>query len=423
MRKLWAVVLGAVCGVGLSAVLEPNVSAGEWWNLSWLASGDQAGATTVGSAGPAECGSARVENSIASDPSGRAAALAPCDGAAGGAVCETPPEPFELFGQSPGQDRLGGWVQFGYHSHSNGLFNNHDSQFGLHQFWLYAERQADGSEGLDWGYRADVVYGLDGPDTQSFGNNPGVWDLAPSFQHGSYGWAIPQLYLTLAYQDWLVQLGHFYTLHGYEVVPAPQNFFYSHTYTLFNSEPYTHTGVLATYSGLENVEVYAGWSAGWDTGFDRLFGGDRSGGSNVMGGAKVALGDKATLIYFASLGDFGHRGEGYAQSLVLDVAVTDRLNYVLQSDLVETTPDFNSAGANHQYGLNQYVFYELSNVVSLGARIEWWKGNGNSQYEVTFGANVKPHANLTLRPELRHDWNPGRSQNFTTFAVDMIVTF
>ena len=332
-------------------------------------------------------------------------------------------DPFELFGESPGVDNLGGWFQFGYHSNSNGLFNNHDSQFGLHQFWFYLEREADGSEGLGWGYRVDVVYGLDGPDTQSFGNNPGNWDLTTSFTHGSYGWAIPQAYLDFAYEDWSVKVGHFYTLVGYEVVPAPNNFFYSHAYTMYNSEPYMHTGALATYGGLKNVELYAGWTAGWDTGFDRLAGGDRSGGSNFLGGASLELGEKATFTYITTLGDLGHRGEGYSHSLVLDVSITEKLNWVFQSDLVETTPDFNSAGANHQFSLNQYLFYTFSDRLKAGARVEWWKSNGNSQYEATFGVNVRPHANLVIRPEIRHDWNPGLARNFTTFAIDAIVTF
>jgi len=332
-------------------------------------------------------------------------------------------EPLELFGDSKGVDHLGGWVQLGYHSNSNGLFNNHDSQFGLHQLWMYLEREADGSDGLGWGYRADVVYGLDGADTQAFGNNPGNWDLASSFQHGSYGWAIPQAYVDLAYEDWVVTLGHFYTLVGYEVVTAPDNFFYSHAYTMYNSEPFTHTGVLTKYSGQENVEVYAGWTAGWDTGFDRMFGGDESGGSNFLGGASVDLTENATLTYITTLGDFGHRGEGYSHSFVLDLAVTDDLNYVFQSDAVNTTPDANSAGANHQYGVNQYLIYTVNECLGLGARVEWWRSNSDSQYEATFGVNYRPHANLVLRPEVRHDWNPGNDQNFTTFAMDMIVTF
>ena len=57
-----------------------------------------------------------------------------------------------------------------------------------------------------------------------------------------------KLYFEAGYGDLTVKIGHFYTIIGWEVVTAPDNFFYSHAYTMYNSEPFTHTGVLATYN-------------------------------------------------------------------------------------------------------------------------------------------------------------------------------
>jgi hypothetical protein len=37
--------------------------------------------------------------------------------------------------------------------------------------------------------------------------------------------------------------------------------------------------------------------------------------------------------------------------------------------------------------------------------------------------NIKPHANLNIRPEIRHDWQPGNRFDVTTFGIDAIVTF
>jgi len=85
---------------------------------------------------------------------------------------------------------IGGWLQGGYHSKSNDLFNSRPDNFALHQGWLYAEKAATGSSPL--GFRADVMYGIDADDTQSFGNNPGEWDFDNGFDHGAYGWAIPR---------------------------------------------------------------------------------------------------------------------------------------------------------------------------------------------------------------------------------------
>ena len=62
---------------------------------------------------------------------------------------------------------------------------------------------------------------------------------------------------------WSVKVGHFYTIIGWEVVTAPDNFFYSHAYTMYNSEPFTHTGVLGhAWPLTEDVEVYGGYTLG-----------------------------------------------------------------------------------------------------------------------------------------------------------------
>ncbi|GAB4149644.1 MAG: hypothetical protein Tsb009_24000 [Planctomycetaceae bacterium] len=308
---------------------------------------------------------------------------------------------------------IGGWSQWGYHSQSNGLFNNHDGNYNLHQQWFYAEKLANGKNGFDWGFRADVMYGVDAADTQAFGNNPGRWDFQNGFDHGIYGWALPQLYAELAMGDWSVKIGHFYTLVGYEVVTAPDNFFYSHAYTMFNSEPFTHTGVLVTYDAGNDVTVYGGWTAGWDTGFDRF-----NNGSNFIGGVSTPVGDDATFTYITTLGDFGARGSGYSHSLVLDMNVTENFNWVVQSDLVNT-----NGGGDHQYSLNQYFIYSISDCFGVGMRAEWWKNGGASQYEVTWGLNYRPYKNVVIRPEIRHDWNPANNNEFTTFGSDFIITF
>jgi hypothetical protein len=308
---------------------------------------------------------------------------------------------------------FGGWLQLGYHNESDGLFNDNPDELSLHQAWFFIEKVADGSEGFDWGFRADGMYGTDGPKTQAFGA-PNSWDNQDAFQHGVYGWAIPQLYGEVAYGPLSVKGGHFYTLVGYEVVTAPDNFFYSHAYTMFNSEPFTHTGAVATYEATDAITLYGGWTAGWDTGFDRY-----NGGSNFLGGASVGLTEDLTLTYITTAGKFGDRGDGYAHSIVADYAITEKLNYVFQSDFLDTNADEN----NKQYGINQYVLYAIAEQVAVGGRFEWWKSDGNSQYEVTGGVNIYPLEFLTIRPEIRHDWNPGLGDDFTTFGIDAVFVF
>ncbi len=333
---------------------------------------------------------------------------------------------------------VGGWVQAGYTSQSTGLFNTNPDRVNLHQSWIYMERVADGSEGLDWGYRADIMYGTDADDTQAFGNPPGTWDYLNGWDHGIYGWALPQLYGELAYEDWSVKIGHFYTLVGYEVVTAPDNFFFSHAITFYNTEPFTHTGVIATKTVNDNLEVYGGWTAGWDTGFNQF-----NQGSNWLGGWSYQLGEDAKLTYISTAGNFGARGrDAYGSSVVLDVSVTEKLNYVFQTDYLRAsavTTDKVLTGKEDNVGINQYLFYSLNDCVAVGTRMEWWKGdtitgfephNGtlpasgsHSYYEWTTGINVRPNANVVVRPEIRYDWSPAVNYDEWVFGMDAIFTF
>ncbi len=342
--------------------------------------------------------------------------------------------------------KVGGWTQVGYHNDNTRLsrqfndllaFNDVPDQLNLHQQWLYVEKVAEGDAcGWDWGGRFDIMYGTDAQKTQAFGNDSPVWDASDGFDNGEYGWAMPQAYVEVAGGDWRVIAGHFFTLVGYEVVTAPDNFFYSHAYTMFNSEPFTHTGVLATYSGLDSVELHAGWTLGWDTGFDQA-----NGGSSFLGGFSTSLTDDIALTYILTAGNFGLRSageDGYSHSIVVDTTLSDNLNYVFQSDLVSY--DDEGVGFGQQVGINQYLFYTLNDCWAAGTRIEWWKsdgvaGPGNSQsfWGITYGLNYKPHANIVIRPEVRHNFtsgdiayanaNDGTDFDQTVFGVDAIFTY
>ena len=325
--------------------------------------------------------------------------------------------------------RYGGWLQGGWHSRSatagGGIarFNTHPHRWNTHQAWLFVEKVADGSEGLDFGFRVDAMYGVDGADTQAFGNSPGRWDFDNGFDHGQFAFAFPQAYIEVASGNWSIKAGHFFTLVGYEVVPAPDNFFYSHAYTMYNSEPFTHTGVLGTYNVNDNVTVYAGWTTGWDTAFDTF-----NDGSNFLGGVSVNLSESTTATYIATSGNFGKRGDGntdsYGHSIVLDTQLSDNFNYVIQGDYLDTDgvgplgllPD-------RQYGINQYFLYTFSETVAAGVRYEWWNVSGISVNDITFGVNIKLRDNLVIRPEVRHDWAPGLDYAETFLGMDSIMTF
>jgi len=364
-----------------------------------------------------------------------------CDGSCGGSCgsCGSsscylfgPDEAFSLWPDDCNNFKIGGWTALGYHNKVTPLstvpgelasFNNVPDHLNLHQQWVYMEKTLSGDAcSWDWGGRVDFMYGTDAQKTQAFGTLGG-WDN--DWDHGVYGFALPQAYLEVGRGDFSLKAGHFFTLVGYEVVTAPDNFFYSHSLTMFNSEPFTHTGALATYAMGDNLTVYGGWTLGWDTGFRQF-----NQGSSWLGGFAYSLGDDITLTYISTAGDFGWRGkDAYSHSVVLDVNLTEKLNYVFKSDYArvgdQTTSYFNGGprDADDDLGINQYLFYNVSDCMGFGTRIEWWKDEGHSNYEWTVGMNYRPMANVVVRPEIRHDWQPFAQFDQTTFGIDAILTY
>ena len=120
------------------------------------------------------------------------------------------------------------------------------------------------------------------------------------------------------------------------------------------------------------------------------------------------------------------RGEGaddsYSHSVLFDVALTDNLQYVFQSDVLRINNEA-TGYSEDDLSINQYVFLTLTDTIKLGQRIEWWKDEGVSHYESTSGVNIKLLDNLVFRPEYRVDWAPGTDIDERTFGMDMVLTY
>ncbi len=315
---------------------------------------------------------------------------------------------------------FGGWLSWGttINSHGNSTstgndplgFNNFADGFLLNQTWLYGERRANTSDRFfDWGYRADFMFGADGPNTTAFGDES--WDFSWA-TGGEYGFALPQLYGTVAFGDLFVNFGRFYTIIGYESVMALDNFFYSHTLTFAYNEPFTHTGALAQYNWNDYLTLFAGYTTGWDNGFR-----NPNEGGTFLGGVRFDLTDDLNLFYATSAGDPGDTALGesdvYMHSLVMNAQVTQNINYILQWDYQDRTTF--GTEKNNSYSIVQYLLTRLSDRLSVGTRFEWFRdddgpriGNGPGNYfDLTLGINYCGRKNFTLRPEIRYDWFDG----------------
>jgi hypothetical protein len=342
-------------------------------------------------------------------------------------------EPFKLVNGDICGYTVGGWTQLGYHTYNTPFnFNNHADRVNLQQQWLYAEKIADGSCGLGWGGRIDYLYGVDAQDTQAFGTQQSGWDNP--WDNGIYGHALPQAYVEAAYGDLSVKAGHFFTTIGYEVVAATGNFFYSHSYTMYNSEPFTHTGILSTYALTEDTKIYNGYVMGWDSGFD-------DNGDAWLTGVTTNVTDNVSFTYGLVLGRFGARTAneaGEMHSIIVTSKLSDKLTHVFWTDYLDTDNGTNRAVERQTFDVNNALLYSFNDCLAWGNRFEWYnverglgkQAPGHSDvYAYTTGLNIRPHSNLLFRPEVRWDWDRdgilgldlGTSQ--TTFGMDAIFTF
>ncbi|MBS0202957.1 MAG: outer membrane beta-barrel protein [Planctomycetes bacterium] len=360
---------------------------------------------------------------------------------------------------------VGGHSQWGYQSSADGAFTGNGpflnqkewGKFNLNQQYLFMGKTADGSKGFDWGFRTDIMYGVDGNEGQSFGNvNPGHYDYQHGYDKGMYEWALPQMYAEVAMGNLTVKAGHFYTIVGYEVVPSTGQFFLSRQLTFWNSEPFTHTGALATYKVNDKLTLNGGWVLGMDTGFYQY-----NGGNAFLGGFVYQMTEKTNLTYSTVAGNLGWRGSGAINSWILSQQWTDKFSTVHQFDVLNSNMNFDANGViggptppntpanfntaaggftpRNSVGFINYAFYDINAKLKAGTRFEIYHPDGQDYYTWTYGVNYKPIANLVIRPEVRHMWSPnhdayngpaGTNQNYninlfnqTVFGVDAILTF
>ncbi len=319
----------------------------------------------------------------------------------------------------PGGITAGGFSQFGYHNRDTVTFNNRRGTVNPHQNWLYLDRAANGGNGRTWGFRVDGVYGIDAPDIQAIGNPPtGAptgWDN--SWDHGAYGFALPQAYVEYDNVLTNVKIGKFLSPIGFEAVPSVENFFYSRTYARYYTEPFSHTGILAQREMRPGVTGIGGVTLGWNSAFDNT-----DNGFNLITGVRMNPSDRVSLGLTGSLGDTGYRGSGVLQTATAQIRLTDRLTWGFQGDYLNLQ-------TNDEIGATNYLFFSQSQCLAFGARLEWWKSDqlfasSQSTWDWTVGVNWRPHANVVIRPELRTDWGAATDNDWEPIiGIDAIVLF
>jgi hypothetical protein len=398
---------------------------------------------------------------------------------------------------------VGGWINAGITYNANNpadgfngpvTFADRSKEFQLNQFNVFIQR-AVVTEGKAWdfGGRFDFMFGTDAIFAQAYGVpafdvNTGQplqrsnWDLNICCSSSRfYSIALPQAYIEtyIPVGNGLnVKIGHFYSPTGYETVPAPDNFFYTRSYTFSNGEPFTHTGLLGNYAVNKNWSFMGGAitgsaTGGWDGGWDK----EMSNWGGLAGTTWTSDDKRSSANLTGSYGRTSTRSdEPWAfYSLVLQHKITPDTLLVLHQTSGFAggvlVPDGHKDVSWH--GLDMQLHHDLREDLSVGIRGEWFRDKDGFRvcspvrvaqatngvhisyaadflatcepadyYDVTIGMNWKPAKQLkmdskamqklNIRPNIRYDRVVGIGQAYMPFdnkkdqllvSVDATITF
>lgn len=365
--------------------------------------------------------------------------------------------------------KFGGWFNAGVTYNANapaGKFNgpvtfgDRSGELQMNQLYFYLQRAVNTEgDGWDVGGRFDFMYGSDAIFTQAYGSPRGHWDLNLTSGSRFNDIALPQAYLEVFApfgNGITAKIGHFYTIIGNEVVTAPDNFFYSHAYTMQYGEPFTHTGVLLSYPIDSNFTLtgggvtgsdFAGWDGAWDKGL---------GNWAFLGGVTWTSDDKGSSVALSSTSGAisEHDNNNWSlYSLVAKHDIMEGLHYTFQHDHGWANKIVGGQDAEW-YGINQYLTYDIQDNLGVGIRAEWFRDDdgfrvvspartlgalpASSYYALTAGLNWKPLKWVMVRPNVRYDWadkadafdNGGGSSGYAgkkndqfVFSTDVVISF
>lgn len=335
---------------------------------------------------------------------------------------------------------FGGWLEVGVTANPHGpdnetngpvTFNNDANEVEMNEFYGFIERVAPTDGGWSLGFRADMLYGTDA----RFSPTSNLDDLFLSAD--DYKLVFPQTYAELYIpvgNGLTTKVGHFYTIIGYEVVTAPDNFFFSHAYTMQYAEPFTHTGVLMSYDLNDNWSLTGGVVSGWDSFFQEP--------ANFLGGISYSSDDGRTSVALSLVTgdvDDSDKHNRTMYSVVVSHDLSDKLHYVFQHDFGTEEESLSTPDNTKWYGINQYLTYDISEVMGAGLRAEWFRDEAGTRvtgvdehfFAITAGINYSINGWAKVRPEIRYDWvsndtapfDDGTEDDQFLFSMDLIVSF
>lgn len=356
------------------------------------------------------------------------------------------------------------------------LFTDKANRILFNQGVLTVQRPIDPtSSDYDLGFKFQFMYGTDARFTHFLGeldyaiNATAQVDVVEAFLALHTPWLFPG--------GIDIKGGQFVTLEGAEVIYAPDNLLYSHSYIFNFGIPFKHTGIMTISHATPWLDIYAGVVSGVNTALGYRVG-DNNGAAAFHGGIGLNLFDGAlTVLATTHIGAENPDTPGtraaclcnpnsalrYLNDITVIWKATDALTFITDLNYIRDDA-FNATG----YGVAQYAAYAINDWLKIVGRAEIWRDQNaffvaaypghfdfvnvewgfpstaiftvpTTYLELTGGFNITPKLPdglpfikaLIVRPEIRYDrslnnttpFNGGTAHSQLTLGGDLIVKF
>jgi hypothetical protein len=289
------------------------------------------------------------------------------------------------------------------------LFDDRADTPTFNQAFLNIQRPLDPkATGYDFGFKFVGLVGEDARYTHYIGELDYAihsrTQIAPLEAHAlaHFPWVSP-----LSQGGIDLKIGQFVTPLGAEVITAPDNPFYSHTY-IFNFGPFQHTGVLVTDHVNSWLDIGAGVTSGENTGLG--WAGDNNNAASILGTITLTLLDGNLVINAGThdgpenpkqldplgvgwpLGVVGGTPAAcgcspssawrYLNDINATWKATDRLTFIVDSAYYrdegwDVNPFTGRAQGVTAYGAAGYALYKIDDIFKIGGRLEIFRDNNN----------------------------------------------
>jgi hypothetical protein len=366
-----------------------------------------------------------------------------------------------------------GWIQNSFTGNANGN-NKPRINFGVapnfqanqwmgNQYYFILENALEQNDEINFGFRVDSLFGNDWAFNYMQGLLNNVFRPIGSFAGYDPAQFYGEVHLPVLTEGGIdVKVGRFYTLAGYEVVPAIGRPLLSVPYMFTFGQPFTHMGVMTTTHLTDRINVYNGLINGWDRFINERY------QPGYMGGFSWTSEDEKTALAFTTVwganqfprflpgnqqiyptgyinvpSAAGFENPGYNNNYrllfttVLTHKWTDKLTQVIETDqgmernvpglasnIVDGVVQTTAAKSQQWQSFGNWFLYQITpkltgvwrsevfwdqqgGRVGIQSEITTPRGKnfvGDRFYEMTAGLIWKPQPWLWVRPEVRYDW-------------------